>query len=183
MRSSGESWKFRSVHDVHRAVTPITDFVQHWYGARGLFNSFFEQNMCEPIAERVRQVLRDRVGELLPSLTEPELFFPGEFVLAMVPIDLAIQEGFPRRSANSVARPLPAPPRSIGGHARLHHRSIRLARSVLQVAGERSAHRLSDERQSCGCSSVLESLTPWIQANRSIRRRCGAASEEKAALS
>ena len=36
-----------------------------------------------------------RVGELLSSLTEPELFFPGEFVLAMVPIDLAIQEGFP----------------------------------------------------------------------------------------
>jgi hypothetical protein len=63
--------------------------------ATQLFNTAFATRWCEPIATRIRQVLNDRIGELLPAIPESEYFFRGEFVLALTLVDRGISEKRP----------------------------------------------------------------------------------------
>ena len=60
---------------------------------KALFNDAFTQTWCEPIAQRIRQVINDRIGEMMAEFSEPEFFFRGEFVLALTPIDLSTTNG------------------------------------------------------------------------------------------
>lgn len=65
----------------------ITDIFFHWYAAKAFFNDGFGQRWCEPIGQRIRQILSDRLGEMFTEFSEPEWFFRGEFVLALARID------------------------------------------------------------------------------------------------
>jgi Putative DNA-binding domain len=71
----------------------ILDLFYFWYDAKALFNDAFTQTWCEPIAQRIRQVLNDRIGEMMAEFSESEFFFRGEFVLALTPIDLGTTNG------------------------------------------------------------------------------------------
>ncbi len=71
----------------------ITDIFFFWYEAKALFNDAFAQRWCEPIGQRIRQVMTDHVSDLLTELTEPEYFFRGEFVLALTRIDKLTGDG------------------------------------------------------------------------------------------
>lgn len=68
----------------------ILDLFSHLYSAGALFNDAFTQRWCEPIAQRIRQVINDRIGEMLAEFSESEFFFRGEFVLALAHIDISI---------------------------------------------------------------------------------------------
>ena len=81
----------------------ILELFYYWHDARALFNDAFSQTSCEPIAQRIRQVINDRVGEMFAEVSEPEFFFRGEFVLALAHIDLNITGG----SAVEYQVPLP----------------------------------------------------------------------------
>lgn len=63
------------------------------YEAKAFFNDAFTQRWCEPIAQRIRQVLSDRVLEMVTDFTEPEFFFKGEFVFALKHIDDTMTDG------------------------------------------------------------------------------------------
>jgi hypothetical protein len=71
----------------------ILDLFYFWQYARDLFNDAFTQRWCEPIAQRIRQVINDRIGEMLSEFSEAEFFFRGEFVLALAHIDLGLTNG------------------------------------------------------------------------------------------
>jgi hypothetical protein len=71
----------------------ILDLFYYWHDAKALFNDAFTQTLCEPIAQRIRQVINDRIGEMMAEFSEPEFFFRGEFVLALTPIDLSTTNG------------------------------------------------------------------------------------------
>lgn len=71
----------------------ITDTFFYWYAAKSLFNDVANQRKCEPIVERIRQVIRDYVGEMITEYSEPEFFFRGEFILALAHIDAGIAKG------------------------------------------------------------------------------------------
>jgi hypothetical protein len=86
-----------------RQTEHILDLFYRWRGAGALFNDAFSQRWCEPMAERIRQVINDRIGEMFGEFSEPELFFRGEFVLALTPIDHSITIG----SAGGEPTPLP----------------------------------------------------------------------------
>jgi hypothetical protein len=64
-----------------------------WYDAKALFNEALGQRWCEPISQRIRQVINDRIGEMITGFSEPEYFFRGEFVLALAHVDDCINRG------------------------------------------------------------------------------------------
>lgn len=70
----------------------ITDVYFLCYAARELFNDAHEEHWCEPIVQRIRQVISDNIGEMITEYEEPEYFFRGEFVLALTNIDKGINE-------------------------------------------------------------------------------------------
>jgi hypothetical protein len=80
-------------HQRRGATSPITDVYFFYYEARALFNDAYQQRQCEPIAQRIRQVINDSLGEMMSEFTEPEYFFRGEFVLALTNIDKCIDQG------------------------------------------------------------------------------------------
>lgn len=86
-----------------RTTSQITDVFSCWYDARELFNSAIGVRKCEPMVERARQTLADRVGEMVPTATEAEYFFAGEFALALTGIDRAIVSELP----DEMQTPLP----------------------------------------------------------------------------
>jgi hypothetical protein len=71
----------------------IGDTFFYWYEAKALFNDAFGQRWCEPMAQRIRQVITDHVAELLTELNEAEYFFRGEFILALTGIDVTMSSG------------------------------------------------------------------------------------------
>ncbi len=73
----------------------LVDVLDYARGAKPVFDSALGRVLCEPMAERIRQVLRDRLGSALEEWTEPELFFQGEFMLALSRIDAHLTSGFP----------------------------------------------------------------------------------------
>ncbi len=74
-----------------------------WHGADDLFNNALGQKWCEPIPQRIRQVMSDHVSELITNFSEPEGFFRGEFVLALSHIDDCIE----RREEEKDSVPIP----------------------------------------------------------------------------
>jgi hypothetical protein len=71
----------------------ILDLFYFWRPAKTFFNDAFTQRWCEPMVQRIRQVINDRVGEMFGEFSESEFFFRGEFVLALIPIDVNITNG------------------------------------------------------------------------------------------
>lgn len=71
----------------------ITDIFFFWYEAKALFNDAFAQRWCEPMGQRIRQVINDQISEMVTDLSEPEFFFRGEFVLALANIDKGMTNG------------------------------------------------------------------------------------------
>lgn len=61
--------------------------------ANPLFNHAFGQNLCEPITQRIRQIIGDHLGATLLDVSEPESFFRGEFVLALTHLDASMSLG------------------------------------------------------------------------------------------
>lgn len=80
-------------HQRRNETSIITDIFLYWYEARSLFNDAYAQRWCEPIVQRIRQVIGDRVGEMITEFSEPEYFFRGEFVLALTNIDKGMSTG------------------------------------------------------------------------------------------
>jgi hypothetical protein len=80
-------------HQRRGKASAITDIFYYWYDARALFNHAFAQRSCEPIPQRIRQVLNDRIGEMITEFSEPEYFYRGEFVLALTRIEESIRSG------------------------------------------------------------------------------------------
>ena len=80
-------------HHRRNGASAITDVYFFYYEARALFNDAYEQRWCEPVAQRIRQVLSDKVGEMITEFSEPEYFFRGEFVLALTNIDKCMSGG------------------------------------------------------------------------------------------
>lgn len=80
-------------HTRQNSVSDITDIFFYWYEAGSLFNDASGQRRCSPMADRIRQVIRDHVGEMITEFSEPEYFFRGEFVLALTRIDIDITNG------------------------------------------------------------------------------------------
>ena len=80
-------------HPIQKGETLITDIFYFWYDARSFFNSAFNGRACEPIPQRIRQVIGDRIGEMIPDLSESEYFFRGEFLLALSGIDTNTNRG------------------------------------------------------------------------------------------
>lgn len=75
------------------ATSSITDVYFFSYEVKTLINDAYAQRWCEPIAQRVRQVLSDKIAELITEFSEPEYFFRGEFALALTNIDKGMSEG------------------------------------------------------------------------------------------
>lgn len=80
-------------HQRRNATSDITDIFFFSYEAKALFNDAFTQRWCEPIAQRIRQVVGDTIGEMISEFSEPEYFFRGEFVLALTNIDKCMTNG------------------------------------------------------------------------------------------
>jgi Putative DNA-binding domain len=74
---------------------PITEALFQLYGARQFFNHALAHNSCEPIAQRIRQVLSDSLTKMTEDFSEPEFFFQGEFALALAHVDACIASGAP----------------------------------------------------------------------------------------
>lgn len=82
------------VKRMHRPETAdMTDIFFYWYDAGSIFNDASGQRRCAPMADRIRQVIRDNVGEMITEFSEPEYFFRGEFVLALTRIDVSMTYG------------------------------------------------------------------------------------------
>lgn len=80
-------------HRQRNATSPITDIYFFSYEAKSLINDAYAQRWCEPIAQRVRQVIGDKIAEMITEFSEPEYFFRGEFVLALTNIDKDMSKG------------------------------------------------------------------------------------------
>ncbi len=80
-------------HPRRNGTSAITDIYFFYHEARALFNDAYEQRWCEPVAQRIRQVLNDKVGEMITEFSEPEYFFRGEFVLSLTNIDKEMSQG------------------------------------------------------------------------------------------
>ena len=80
-------------HRQRNATSPITDIYFFSYEAKSLINDAYAQRWCEPIAQRTRQVIGDKIGEMITEFSEPEYFFRGEFVLALTNIDKSMSQG------------------------------------------------------------------------------------------
>ncbi len=68
----------------------ISDAFFHLRRANPLFNHVFGHNLCEPITQRIRQIIGDYIGTTMPGVSEPEFFFRGEFVLALTHLDASM---------------------------------------------------------------------------------------------
>jgi hypothetical protein len=77
-------------HPGRTETSDMTDIFFYWYDAGALFNDATGQRRCAPIAERIRQTIRDNMGEMITEYSEPEYFFRGEFVLALTRIDVGM---------------------------------------------------------------------------------------------
>jgi len=73
--------------------TPITDIFFYWYEAREFFNNANQQKLCEPIVQRIRQVIGDQIGDMIGEFSESEYFFRGEFVLVLANISKCMANG------------------------------------------------------------------------------------------
>lgn len=80
-------------HPGRTETSDMTDIFFYWYDAGALFNDASGQRRCAPMADRVRQVIRDHIGEMIAEFSEPEYFFRGEFVLALTRIDVSMTHG------------------------------------------------------------------------------------------
>lgn len=80
-------------HPGRTETSDMTDIFFYWYDAGILFNDASGQRRCAPIADRIRQVIRDHIGEMITEFSEPEYFFRGEFVLALTRIDVGMKHG------------------------------------------------------------------------------------------
>ncbi len=80
-------------HRQRNATSPITDVYFFSYEAKSLINDAYTQRWCEPIAQRVRQVIGDKIGEMITEFSEPEYFFRAEFVMALTNIDKGMSQG------------------------------------------------------------------------------------------
>ena len=80
-------------HHRRSGTSAITDVYFFYYEARALFNDAYEQRWCEPVVQRIRQVINDKIGEMITEFSEPEYFFRGEFVLALTNIDKGMSGG------------------------------------------------------------------------------------------
>lgn len=80
-------------HRGRNETSSLTDVFFFLYEAKALFNDAFTQRWCEPIAQRIRQVIGDRIGEMISEFSEPEYFFRGEFVLVLKNIDKDMDSG------------------------------------------------------------------------------------------
>ena len=80
-------------HHRRSGTSAITDVYFFYYESRALFNDAYEQRWCEPVAQRIRQVINDKIGEMITEFSEPEYFFRGEFVLALTNIDKGMSGG------------------------------------------------------------------------------------------
>jgi len=65
----------------------ILNIPHYLYEARALFNEAMGQRLCEPVPQRIRQVMSDALGDQLGEGSEAEVFFRGEFVMALAGID------------------------------------------------------------------------------------------------
>jgi hypothetical protein len=68
----------------------ILSVAYYWYEARELFNEAMGQRLCEPIPQRIRQIMSDAIGDQLAEGAEAEVFFRGEFVMALAGIDAGV---------------------------------------------------------------------------------------------
>jgi hypothetical protein len=97
--SSNRGLLLRKVLDIplkHRdrnISVPITDVYFYTYELKSLINDAFSQRWCEPIANRVRQLISDNVGDMLTESSELEYFFKGEFVLVLANIEKCMARG------------------------------------------------------------------------------------------
>lgn len=80
-------------HRTRNSVSHISNTFFYWYEARALINHAFGQRWCEPLPQRIRQIVTDHVGEMITEFSEPEYFFRGEFVLALTHVDADIADG------------------------------------------------------------------------------------------
>lgn len=80
-------------HQRRNATSPITDIYFFSCEVKSLINDAYVQRWCEPIAQRIRQVIGDKIGEMITEFSEPEYFFRGEFVLALTNIDKGMSQG------------------------------------------------------------------------------------------
>ncbi|MFA6094666.1 MAG: ATP-binding protein [Candidatus Paceibacterota bacterium] len=80
-------------HRSRDASAPITDLYFYTHGMRALINDAYTQRWCEPVAQRIRQVIGDQIGEMITDYSEQEYFFRGEFVLSLTNIDKGIING------------------------------------------------------------------------------------------
>jgi schlafen family protein len=69
---------------------PLTEALFRLHYAWEFFNNALGTKSCEPIGERIRQVLNDSLTELTVDLLEPEVFFQGEFSMALAHLDARI---------------------------------------------------------------------------------------------
>lgn len=76
-----------------RSSAVLSDIYFFCYEARSFFNDAFNQRWCEPISQRIRQVLNDRIAEMISEFSEPEYFFKGEFVLCLANIVKGMRNG------------------------------------------------------------------------------------------
>jgi hypothetical protein len=79
-------------HRQRNETSPITDAYFFSSEAKSLINDAYAQRWCEPIAQRVRQVIGDKIGEMITEFSEPEYFFRAEFVMALTNIDKGISQ-------------------------------------------------------------------------------------------
>lgn len=80
-------------HRDRNILVPITDVYFYTYEVKSLINDAFSQRWCEPIANRVRQLISDNVGDMLTEFSELEYFFKGEFVLVLANIEKCMSRG------------------------------------------------------------------------------------------
>lgn len=71
-------------------TSSITNLLFYWNTAQPIFNDAMSSRFCAPIAQRVRQLISNNIGEMLSEYSEPEYFFRGEFTLALTHIDTDI---------------------------------------------------------------------------------------------
>jgi len=69
---------------------PLTEALFRLHYAWEFFNNALGTKSCEPIGERLRQVLNDSLTELTADFLEPEVFFQGEFSMALAHLDACI---------------------------------------------------------------------------------------------
>ncbi|MEY3783713.1 MAG: hypothetical protein RLZZ230_35 [Candidatus Parcubacteria bacterium] len=80
-------------HRERNVTSPITDVYFYAYEAKALVNDAFGQRWCEPLANRVRQLINNNISDMLTEASEPEYFFKGEFVFSLTNIEKCMSTG------------------------------------------------------------------------------------------